>query len=1233
MFEQKEIKNNFDRLCYNIKYNFYKKSGNHVFSKYFLDIKANKVIFFNRLFMARIFYDKKNNLNNFKYSIINIKNKFSKASLLNIIKAMEEVLHISLNLEFIISTKEELNRASKLLDENEKFDLTKEYNDLEKCNDISSMCFDFINDYLNFKDIYLFTEDNKIKNLYEKYISFYGELSIFNDDNYRYIYETKDDDNSIKEYEKWNQYIKEEYKSNGLKILHKALDDIDNIIENKKSKKKKDENNKSKDEIYYEKYYRKSFYDMIFKILEQKIVSYKRANKKDINFINSIIKLILSEGSRNYIFKLYDDSLQIGERNMTFINILKKIINNNIVHIDKLENDLEIEYVNSLIVLLESFGEYKNNYFLQFMFKINNGKSAFDILTEQFSKIKFDINFKDSDKNKLILFNSLSNCLNEYNENPNIKINYIGDKQENAKKYSKLLDDCKLIKKISNNENLQLFLFQIENILLYYFYSTKKLDSDKVSKDPNLKFINEELCFVIILCMNIFFKKLLSLLKLKISFNEESKNITFNNIENSTISNDDGKVKYNTNINYIDKDESHFEISQAVNELCNRYKNDEFGKSSNKVIKELLNLIFISYKILFSLNESGTAFEVLLYINDDIHKFKKSEKILNNFSFRKQIRLMILFSFLQEIRDIIEVNIKEKKNNKEEIIKDVRIVNFLTYEFLNLPEHSIYYFENKIDYSERETKIMSIYNFIECFIYDIKMNKKSLESKTTLQKILKFLNEYVFIYHILEIINICIFLLYNILLTKFYMKSRSLIEEEYNQIDNSDFFYSIFVIKIIHIIFLIVVIVHWGIFRAKIEYFYSKTELINENYKEKEKLKMGKKAEILKKKDYNLNEFFIKENDRKINMKTYIRNNHCIKVFQKFFNFLSDIYVNKIKLLFYLLNTIYTILLSLIFLCLSFWSQIFLIAPLFLIFNLFDSLKVIFLLILNKQFLTLILLLFYILLILYIFSWISFFFLPKMFNYEAVNKNNDIVSNNYESICSSSVPCILYFMNFGLSSEGSLEMNLISFKNNLSYYLIQFFYEIFLYLLIHMIFFNVVLATITNGYDKMKEKIDKKNYDEENVCFICDKTRTNCIEDNEDFDEHLERHNKWKYIIYMIKIIFKNKENYTNEEYNIWKQIKTKQLDWFPKYERKSEDSEKNISYEKKSNNNENIGEKKIIEQKKEINFENKKNIKINNKDESSKEKEIIDEFEVEKITDEEEELSDEKKEENEDEN
>ena len=61
-----------------------------------------------------------------------------------------------------------------------------------------------------------------------------------------------------------------------------------------------------------------------------------------------------------------------------------------------------------------------------------------------------------------------------------------------------------------------------------------------------------------------------------------------------------------------------------------------------------------------------------------------------------------------------------------------------------------------------------------------------------------------------------------------------------------------------------------------------------------------------------------------------------------------------------------------------------------------------------------------------------------------------------------------------------------------------------------MIFFNIVLATITNGYDNMKEKIDKKGYEDKNVCFICGKTKNDCIGDNEDFDEHIENHDKWK---------------------------------------------------------------------------------------------------------------------------
>ena len=62
-----------------------------------------------------------------------------------------------------------------------------------------------------------------------------------------------------------------------------------------------------------------------------------------------------------------------------------------------------------------------------------------------------------------------------------------------------------------------------------------------------------------------------------------------------------------------------------------------------------------------------------------------------------------------------------------------------------------------------------------------------------------------------------------------------------------------------------------------------------------------------------------------------------------------------------------------------------------------------------------------------------------MFTYEPIDKNNEI-NDNEEYICSSTISCILYFWNFGMTSEGSIEMNLFSYKNDTNYYLGQFFF-------------------------------------------------------------------------------------------------------------------------------------------------------------------------------------------------
>lgn len=39
----------------------------------------------------------------------------------------------------------------------------------------------------------------------------------------------------------------------------------------------------------------------------------------------------------------------------------------------------------------------------------------------------------------------------------------------------------------------------------------------------------------------------------------------------------------------------------------------------------------------------------------------------------------------------------------------------------------------------------------------------------------------------------------------------------------------------------------------------------------------------------------------------------------------------------------------------------------------------------------------------------------------------------------------------------------------------------------------------------------------------------------------------WKYIRYICKILLKKRYQYTDEEYYVWKQIRDKKLEWFPR--------------------------------------------------------------------------------------
>ena len=137
----------------------------------------------------------------------------------------------------------------------------------------------------------------------------------------------------------------------------------------------------------------------------------------------------------------------------------------------------------------------------------------------------------------------------------------------------------------------------------------------------------------------------------------------------------------------------------------------KYYKSNDYENKEIFNLILYKYQIIFYLSESFDPIKSLININDEKDNIEKALKCLNKLYNGKLNQLVILFSFLQEIHDKIEIII-----NKEQKF----LLNTLIPENFNLKKYSNIYFCKLIDYTSRETKVLSIYKYIECFIYDIK---------------------------------------------------------------------------------------------------------------------------------------------------------------------------------------------------------------------------------------------------------------------------------------------------------------------------------------------------------------------------------------------------------------------------------------------------------------------------------------------------------------------------------
>ena len=822
----------------------------------------------------------------------------------------------------------------------------------------------------------------------------------------------------------------------------------------------------------------------------------------NIKFINGIISLI--EKDKYHIFEIFSDNekeKEEFEEKKIFLKLIKKIF-------EKIEKQFDIlvhnkkaaELLNSLLLLMKLFGEYNNIKFHKIVCENLNEKINdieyiiiiklfyfYELLIKFFKSSIVSIEYIMDYGNYFIIFHSLIQCIIEY-------ININDDSKEKITKIlNDIIDEEDELQKIFLDQVINLYLNQIDengevkkfiNELFNLIFKREVESSEEKIKNKCSFFLNTMTLFDIYRVKNLKFTKNKNFL-IKKTLKMMEIFFTGMVIDNEIIT---------INLKYtIDK------IDEESKCLFDIYKKDNFYNN------QAFYSILLNYQLVFQLTKIPEFEEMnyFFYINNEKANFENALKFLdNNFFLVSNRILLLLFSFLQKIHDIIEIRLTKDKN--------ILLLNTILPENFNLGKYSYSYFENFINYADRESKLLSIYSYIDCLRNEMKETKKL---KIPLHNWINF--------RFLEAVNYLAIFIENIFFTKFYSKSRNVSFEEYNLINNRQNFSKTSLI--IHLVIDTCIIIIWSFTRFKIEKSYSFVKVRIKNLK-RITLTYDEKVEQLKRKNSkskaNNSENFILNKIKSIG-------NWILKI----------VYTLKIIYPF-----IITLICLIIFLC---GVQLGLIIPLLLLFNLFDNLLGIIKALL-EQFYTLLQLGLYMMIIIYFFSWLGFFYIPKMFKYEPVDKNNEVIENE-EYICSSAISCILYFWNFGMTSEGSVEMNLISFKNNTNYYLGQFFFDLLLYTSIHMIFFNVVLATITDSFGKMRDQIKDKEDDIKNSCFICQKTKNDCVNDFEDFDEHLQNHDKWKYIILICNILEKDIKELTDEEYFIYRKITEKKINWFPK--------------------------------------------------------------------------------------
>lgn len=482
--------------------------------------------------------------------------------------------------------------------------------------------------------------------------------------------------------------------------------------------------------------------------------------------------------------------------------------------------------------------------------------------------------------------------------------------------------------------------------------------------------------------------------------------------------------------------------------------------------------------------------------------------------------------FFEEL--VLKIDIKRVSKNRQcsNNIETFFIRPHITYYLSNQSKQN---FELNVDRTSTSSKMNELLFYSDYFSFEMATNARLLGQSIWSNIMKGILFKYV------ELISYIMLIIHNIIMIVLKYKQTNLDIEQYNELDtNSLYKYDKpnLILAIVQVVYLIISLVIWLYYKFPLAYMKSLLTKTGKKFIFKKADDEDEKENMQVIKDYfneDLNDISV--------MHTIIELNSSISRCKRIYIGIIDAVLTNREICI----LIYTLIFLIIYLSTAciIWLALpllFIVNSVPILYNVFKTVK--------NHFLPLMIIIVFTYICAYNFMWISYHFMSELFYFEVLDY--DTGETIEEPFCSSALQCLLHIVEYFVVNCYP-DTDYISYKSSTKFYLTNFFYDLFFFIIVSLVMYNVFLGVLYDTFSELRFQLQDKENDINNVCFICQLTRDDSLARRVDFDEHVKKkHDKWNYVYFMIYLHISNSNEFDSIQNYVWDKLIKQENSWIP---------------------------------------------------------------------------------------